>query len=98
MSYHKDKEVNSAVIRLMDALCAWERDTGRRSTFLLIPHERDERIVMVQDGKPFPESYGIIPAQLLKMAEEARYEIFPSIICKEETSLLKLAKDSKEVG
>jgi len=84
MSYHKDKEVNSAVSRLMDALCEWERGSGRRSTLLLIPHDRDERIVMAQDGKPLPESYGITPAQLLKMAEETRYEIFPSIILKEE--------------
>lgn len=56
MSYHKDKEVNSALIRLLDALCEWERNSGRRSTLILIPHCEDERLVIAQDGKPFPES------------------------------------------
>lgn len=54
MSYHKDPECNSAIIRLLDALCSWERSTGRRSTLLLIPHNADERTVIAQDGKPIP--------------------------------------------
>ena len=52
MSYHKDRECNQALIHLMDALCEWERNAGRRSTLILIPHCRDENIVLAQDGKP----------------------------------------------
>jgi len=58
MSYHKDEEVNRAVIKLLDALGSHERNTGRRNTLLLIPHELDEDLVIAQDGKPLrnPES------------------------------------------
>jgi hypothetical protein len=52
MSYHKDPEVNTCIIQLLDALCQWERNSGRRSTLLLIPHSPDENIVLAQDGKP----------------------------------------------
>lgn len=52
MSYHKDKECNSAIIQLLDSLCQWERNTGRRSTLILIPHAVDESIVIAEDGKP----------------------------------------------
>ena len=31
MSYHIDKGVNSALIRLLDELCEWERGTGREN-------------------------------------------------------------------
>lgn len=56
MSYHMDKEVNSALIRLLDALCEFERNSSRKSTLVLIPHCSDERLVVAQDGKPLPES------------------------------------------
>ena len=36
----------------MDALCEWERNAGRHSTLILIPHNYDENIVLVEDGKP----------------------------------------------
>jgi len=52
MTYHMDKEVNSAIIRLLDALCEFERGSGRRSTLILIPHNKDEEILIAQDGKP----------------------------------------------
>ena len=52
MTYHKDSEVDQALIRLMDALCTHERCTGRGSTLILIPHCSDGRIVVAQDGKP----------------------------------------------
>lgn len=32
---HPDKEVQAAIIRLSDALCAWERDTGRESVLIV---------------------------------------------------------------
>lgn len=75
MSYHKDKEVNSALIRLLDALCEWERNSGRRSTLILIPHCADERTVLAQDGKPIPEdSLYHQPAKILELAMRERNE------------------------
>lgn len=52
MSFHMDKEVNSSIIRLLDALCEFERGSGRRSTLILIPHNNEEEILIAQDGKP----------------------------------------------
>lgn len=52
MSYHKNKEVNHALIKLFDALCEYERNCGCRSTVILVPHEPGERFVVAQDGKP----------------------------------------------
>lgn len=55
LSYHSDAEVNQAIIKLLDALCVNERNSGRRSTLILIPHEPDQEIIVAQDGKPLPE-------------------------------------------
>lgn len=52
MSYHMDREVNSALIRLLDALCEFERNSGRGSTLILIPHNISEKNVCAVDGKP----------------------------------------------
>jgi len=71
MSYHKDREVNSALIRLMDALCSWERNTSRRSTLIFIPHNVDEDTVLVSDGKPI-KVFGVSPERLLEGALKAR--------------------------
>lgn len=32
---HKDKKVQAAIIRLLDALCTWERGTGRESAVII---------------------------------------------------------------
>lgn len=32
---HPDREVNQALVRLNDALCSWERSTGRESVLIL---------------------------------------------------------------
>jgi len=32
---HPDREVRQALIRLNDALCTWERNTGRQSVLIL---------------------------------------------------------------
>lgn len=65
MSYHKDEECNSTIIQLLDALCTWERSTGRRSTLIIIPHDPDEEIVLAQDGKPLRVPNETKHAQLL---------------------------------
>jgi uncharacterized protein YjiS (DUF1127 family) len=75
MSYHMDKESNITLIRLLDALCMWERETGRRNTLILIPHNPDEEIVLAQDGKPVPTTVGIRPTltrQLVDLALKER--------------------------
>jgi hypothetical protein len=71
MSYHKNKEVNQALIRLIDALCSWERNTSRRSTLVFIPHNVDEDIVLVGDGKPI-NVFGISAKRLVELALVAR--------------------------
>jgi len=40
---HKDPEVDKAITRLLDALCTWERETGRTS--ILVLREEDEIFV-----------------------------------------------------
>ena len=32
---HQDEDVSQAIIRLCDALCSWERDTGRQSVVII---------------------------------------------------------------
>ena len=64
MTWHRDKEVNQAMIRLMDALCTWERETGRGSKLLFIPNENDEEILFVMDGKPVSHTPFLLVNQL----------------------------------
>jgi hypothetical protein len=72
---HKCEECETALIRLLDELCSWERDTGRGSTLLLIPHNEDEEIIMAQDGKPIPNDTPLVsPQGLLNLAMKWRYE------------------------
>ncbi len=52
MSYHRDPEVNRAIIALLDALCMWERDSGNGSHLLLVPEENTRGTVYAMDGKP----------------------------------------------
>jgi hypothetical protein len=47
---HLDPEVNAALIRLNDALCMWERSTGRNS--VLIIREEGGWKHRSQSGKP----------------------------------------------
>ena len=50
---HADREVRSALIRLNDALCAWERNTGRESVLIL--REVDGFVHRSVSGKPVTE-------------------------------------------
>jgi hypothetical protein len=47
---HKDSEVRSAIIRLNDALCTWERSTGIES--VLIIREQRGFVYRSVSGKP----------------------------------------------
>jgi hypothetical protein len=48
---HLDKDVRHALIRLNDALCTWERSTGRQS--ILILREEHGFVHRSASGKPF---------------------------------------------
>jgi hypothetical protein len=47
-----DPDVRAAHMRLMDALCSWERTTGREIMLLVIPHDADEPVALSFNGKP----------------------------------------------
>ena len=47
---HPDREVNAALIRLNDALCSWERATGRQSVLVL--REQGGFVCRTTSGKP----------------------------------------------
>ena len=72
--WHIDSRCERAWIELDDAICAFERATGRKYTTLLVPHQPDEEIVMSQNGKPLPslEPYGLSPEDVLDLAMGAR--------------------------
>ena len=59
---HPDPEVRAAIIRLSDALCQWERSTGRES--VLIIREQGGFVYRAVSGKP-DVSDGIVDAQLV---------------------------------
>ena len=75
MVHHKNPACDKAMVDLLDALCTWERETSRRSTLILVPHMRDERIVLAQDGKPLQIPRGMTPKDILEIALMARGEL-----------------------
>ena len=57
MSYHRLPEINSAIIRLLDALCTWERNTGNTSKLILVHgNKEDGPNLFAMDGKPIGHS------------------------------------------
>lgn len=50
---HPSEDVNQALIRLNDALCEWERNTGNQSVLIL--RESNGFVHRSQSGKPLPE-------------------------------------------
>lgn len=50
MAQHPDPEVQAALTRLQDALCTWERSTGRESVLIL--REQGGFVARAQSGKP----------------------------------------------
>jgi hypothetical protein len=47
---HPDKDVTAALIQLSDALCQWERNTGRESVLIL--REKGGYMYRAMSGKP----------------------------------------------
>ena len=74
--WHRDPEVDQALIRLIDALCTWERNTGRGSTLLFVPDHEDEETILAVDGKPISHS----PVMLIRTLDtlQMRMKIKPS--------------------
>lgn len=52
MSQHQDPNVQTALVRLCDALCTWERNTGRTSALVL--REMGGYCFRAASGKPLP--------------------------------------------
>lgn len=48
-----NEEIDRAHVRLMDAVCSWERTTGRNITILVLPHDGDEPVAVSTGGKPW---------------------------------------------
>jgi hypothetical protein len=59
---HPDQEVKQALIRLCDALCTWERNTGRTSALIL--REKGGFVFRASSGKPMEENPLISPTDL----------------------------------
>jgi hypothetical protein len=53
MSQFLSSDVQSAHLRLLDAITSWERTTGREITVVVIPHNVDDPIVVSTSGKPW---------------------------------------------
>ena len=73
MRHHPDPEVDKAMIRLVDALCTWERNTSRGSLLIYVPDFQgdSERILFVQDGKPLPDDVHLQALVLGKLMARA---------------------------
>jgi len=71
-TWHIDPECEAALVRLNDALCSFERTTGRQYTLLLVPETPDERIHMSHNGKPLPLDFQMSPKEFLAMAMQGR--------------------------
>lgn len=74
MIHHPDPSSDRALIRLLDALCEWERNTGMRSTLIFVPHSPGEKIVLAQDGRPLQPSPGMGSKEILNIALRERGE------------------------
>ena len=67
-----DPDCDSALTRLEDALCSFERMTGREYTLILVPESPDEEIYMSQSGKPLQPNLDMSPEKILAMAMRKR--------------------------
>jgi len=72
MPYHIDPDCESALIRLNDALCSFERMSRQKYTLILVPEKTDEKIHMSVDGKPIPQDSDIRPEKMLELAMRER--------------------------
>ena len=70
---HPDPEVHQAVIRLCDALCSWERATGRQN--LMVVMEQGGYEFIADCGKPLSHQH-LSPEEFVK-ADREHYRTLP---------------------
>ncbi len=90
MRHHSDNEVNAAMIALLDALCSHERDSGRGSTIILVPHIDNEKVSVAINGKPSTGEKSATPHEItaaLHMAYGYRPREKDAIIFLEATKI-----------
>ena len=63
---HLDGDVRQALVRLCDALCTWERNTGRESVLIL--REQKGFVFRAMSGKPVATD-DVVDAQLLQIID-----------------------------
>lgn len=69
---HPDAEVRQALIRLCDALCSWERMSGRENLLVLIEADHQQQFgryeFVADSGKPLPDDSraGMTPAEIVR--------------------------------
>lgn len=71
-TWHIDPGCDRALVQLNDALCSFERVTGREYLLLLVPESPEEKIHMSNNGKPLPPDFDITPEELLAMVMRIR--------------------------
>ena len=70
-----DQDCTQKIATLNDAICTFERGSGRHYTLILVPHQLDEVIEMSVDGKPLFSVFSErTPVELLDIALEDRGE------------------------
>lgn len=71
---HPDEDVRRALIRLCDALCTWERSTGRQNLLVVIEQDHENgRFEFIADcGKPIPDDsrHGIAPGEFVTIHQD----------------------------
>lgn len=71
--FHLDSGCNQKLIQLNDALCTFERATGREYTLVLVPHTPDEEVHISHSGKPLPvDSMRMSPTGVIEFAMQMR--------------------------
>jgi len=72
IAWHIDRECDAALVRLNDALCSFERSTGRGYVLILVPEMPDEKIHISQNGKPLAPTFSMSPEEILATAVRKR--------------------------
>jgi len=73
--YHKNKKINDTLMKLMEELCEDERYSGQKTTLVFIPQNKEEKILMIENGKPVPEEVTVTPQRIIEIAIMERNKI-----------------------
>lgn len=83
----EQSEIDIALLRLNDALCALERANGGSHTLVLLPHDHRKPVHVSLDGKPqdlkmlvptVAEDEGLAATHLLELAVMERHQNYVS--------------------